>query len=334
EKMLEVRDVRAGMMLADRHEWLSGFAGELGLALAVESLLGLTVPERATWVRTVLAELTRIAHHLAFLAAFPYPPLQGAPLAGRDALARDEHVLVAGLRLREHVLDLLEQATGARIHPMYARVGGVHEDLPAGWTQRARTAGRRIGAGIEAFVELLAAEHVASALRGSGVLDLAAARRWGVTGPVARAAGLDLDLRRDDPVVAYPELAGVLHVPVHAEGDTLARMSCLLEEITVSLALVDACLDRLQEVGGPVDVRLPKVVRLPEGHVATWTENPGGVAGYLVVSHGEPTPWRVKIAAPSYASAQALGPLLIGTPIDHLATTVASMLLMVGDIDR
>jgi len=149
---------------------------------------------------------------------------------------------------------------------------------------------------------------------------------------VARASGLDFDLRRDEPDLAYDQL----DVPVVTKkaGDCHSRFEVLLDQAYVSLDLAEECLDRVDQISGPVNVRLPKVVKAPEGHTYAWTENPLGVNGYYLVSRGEKTPWRLKLRTASYANVQALATLIPGCLVPDLIAILGSMFFVVGDIDK
>ena len=154
-----------------------------------------------------------------------------------------------------------------------------------------------------------------------------------MSGPIARASGVDFDLRRDEPYLAY----GELDVPVvtRTEGDCLARFECLLEQVQVSLDLADACLDRLAALPpGPINVRLPKVLKVPEGSTYAWTENPLGINGYYLVSRGEKTPWRLKLRSASFNNIQVLTELLPGALVADMVAILGSMFFVVGDIDK
>ncbi len=318
EKLFEARDYRQIVVLANRHDWLSAFASELGVVLAVERMTGVAVPERAVWIRMLLAELNRALSHLAFLAAFPYDD--------SDAFFAEVQVE------RERLLAVMEEASGGRVHFMYNRVGGLKEDLPAGWRDHARTAVAAARAGIiGSLPDRLA--RAAERWPGIGVLARADAASYGVSGPIARASGVDLDLRRDDPYLAY----AALDVPlvVRQTGDVPARLECLYDETLASLDLADACLDRLADLApGPVVARLPKTVRAPEGATYAWTENPLGVNGYFVVSRGERTPWRCKLRTASFANVQALRSVLASTRVADLPAILGSMPFVAGDLDK
>ncbi|MEY9840795.1 NADH-quinone oxidoreductase subunit D [Streptacidiphilus sp. EB103A] len=323
EKLFEARDYRQIIMLANRHDWLSAFANELGVVLGVERMLGMEVPERATWTRTLLAELNRVLNHLMFLGSYPLE------LGGITPVFHAFHE-------REQLQTVMEEASGGRMHFMFNRVGGLKEDLPAGWYGRVRATVASVRGRMGVFDDLVLGNDIFRArTRGVGVLAPELVHAYGVSGPIARASGVDFDLRRDEPYLAYPELAGVLRVVTRQEGDCLARFECLLKQVHNSLDLADACLDRLAESApGPINTRLPKVLKAPEGHTYTWTENPLGVNGYYLVSRGDKTPWRLKLRSASYNNIQALGELLPGTLVADMVAILGSLFFVVGDIDK
>ncbi|GAA1570518.1 NADH-quinone oxidoreductase subunit D [Dactylosporangium maewongense] len=320
EKLFEVRDYRQIIMLANRHDWLSAFCNELGVALAVERLMGIEVPERATWLRTALAELNRVLNHLMFLGSYPLEIGAITPV-------------FYAFRERETIQTVLEEASGGRMHYMYNRVGGLKEEVPAGWTTRARAAIDQVRRRMPDLDNLIRRNEIFLARTvGVGVLSAADAAAYGASGPVARASGLDFDLRRDEPYLAY----GALDVPVvtRTTGDCHARFEVLLDQVYASLDLAQACLDEVDKLTGPVNVRLPKVVKAPEGHTYAWTENPLGINGYYLVSRGEKTPWRLKLRTASYSNVQALSKLLPGTLVPDLIAILGSMFFVVGDVDK
>jgi len=323
EKLFEVRDYRQIIMLANRHDWLSAFSNELGVVLAAERMLGMEVPERAVWARTLLAELNRALNHLMFLGAYPLEIGAITPI-------------FYAFRERETLQAVLEEASGGRVHYMFNRVGGLKEDLPAGWTDRVRTAVRAVRSRMVDLDDLVMGNEIFRArTRGVGVLSTASVQSYGVSGPVARASGLDFDLRRDDPYLAYAELGTAVRVVTRTEGDCLARFECLLEQLYVSLDLAEACLDRLVALPpGPINTRLPKMLRLPEGHTYAWTENPLGINGYYLVSRGDKTPWRLKLRSASFNNIQVLTELLPGTLVADMVAILGSLFFVVGDIDK
>lgn len=159
--------------------------------------------------------------------------------------------------------------------------------------------------------------------------------QYGVSGPAARAAGVDFDLRRDEPYLAYPELAGTLQVVTRTEGDSLARFECLLDQVAVSLDLIDAAASRPASLPpGPLSARIPKVLKIPEGHTYAWTEGPLGLCGYYLVSRGGKTPWRLKLRTASFSNVQVLAEVLPGHRVSALTAILGSMFFVVGDMDR
>ena len=323
EKLFEVRDYRQIIVLANRHDWLSAFSSELGVVMAVERMLGMEVPVRAVWARTLLAELNRVLNHLMFLGSYPLEIGAITPI-------------FYAFREREEIQKVMEEISGGRMHYMFNRVGGLKEDLPAGWLGRVSEAVTAVRGGVAQIDRLITGNEIFRArTRGVGVLTREQIEQYGVSGPIARAAGVDFDLRRDEPYLAYGELADVLRVPTRTEGDCLARFECLLEQVHVSLDLADACVDRLAALPqGPINVRLPKVLKVPEGHTYAWTENPLGINGYYLVSHGEKTPWRLKLRSASFNNIQVLGELLPGNLVADMIAILGSMFFVVGDIDK
>jgi NADH-quinone oxidoreductase subunit D len=325
EKLFEARDYRQIIVLANRHDWLSAFSNELGVVLAVERMLGMEVPVRATWARTLLAELNRVLNHLMFLGSYAIELGAITPI-------------FYAFREREILQAVMEEVSGGRMHYMFNRVGGLKEDLPAGWLERTReavaTVRHRVRRDIDALVR--GNEIFQARTRGVGVLSPELVHAYGVSGPIARASGVDFDLRRDEPYLAYGELpADVLRVVSADAGDCFARFEVLIEQVYVSLDIADHCLDVLADLPtGPINVRLPKVVKAPEGETYAWTENPLGINGYFLVSRGEKTPWRMKLRTASFNNDQVLSELLPGNLIADMVAILGSMFFVVGDVDK
>jgi NADH-quinone oxidoreductase subunit D len=319
--LFEVRDYRQIIVLANRHDWLSAFSNELGVVLAVERLLGIEVPERATWLRTLLAELNRVLNHLMFLGSYPLELGAIAPI-------------FYSFGQRDTVQRVMEELTGGRMHYMFNRVGGLKDEMPAGWLDRVRHAVADVRGGMGRVEDIILGNEIFRArTRGVGVLSAEQIGQYGVSGPIARASGVDFDLRRDEPYLAY----GELDVPVvtRTEGDCMARFQCLLEQVYVSLQLADRCIDRLNELPpGPICARTSKTLKAPPGHTYAWTENPLGINGYYLVSRGEVTPWRLKLRSASFNNVQVLSELMPGSLVADMIAILGSMFFVVGDIDR
>ncbi|MFD8741242.1 NADH-quinone oxidoreductase subunit D, partial [Streptomyces sp. NPDC059618] len=225
EKLFEARDYRQIVMLANRHDWLSAFSNELGVVLAVERMLGMEVPARAVWTRTLLAELNRVLNHLMFLGSYPLE------LGGITPV-------FYAFREREVLQNVMEEVSGGRMHYMFNRVGGLKEDLPAGWAARARGAVAAVRSRMDVFDDLVLGNEIfRGRTRDVGTLAPEHVHAYGVSGPIARASGVDFDLRRDEPYLAYGELQDTLRVVTRTEGDCLARFECLLEQTHNALDL-------------------------------------------------------------------------------------------------
>lgn len=326
EKLFEARDYRQIIMLANRHDWLSAFANELGVVLGAEHLLGMDVPERATWTRTLLAELNRVLNHLMFLGSYPLELGAISPI-------------FYSFTAREIIQAVMEEIAGGRMHFMFNRVGGLYEDLPAGWLDRVDEAIASCAVQLTDVEALIVGNEILRArTRGVGVLSTEQVRGYGVSGPIARASGVDFDLRRDEPYLAYGELfspGGPGRVVTRTDGDCLARLEVLTEQTRVSLDLARACTERLRTLPqGPIHLRLPKVLKVPAGHRYTWTENPLGINGYYLVSRGDKMPWRLKLRSASFNNVQVLTELLPGTLVADMVAILGSMFFVVGDIDK
>ena len=326
EKLFEVRDYRQIVVLANRHDWLSAFANELGVVMAAERMLGMEVPVRAIWARTLMAELNRVLNHLMFLGSYPLEIGAITPI-------------FYAFREREAIQQVMEEISGGRMHYMFNRVGGLKEDLPAGWLSRVASAITGVRSRLPALRDMMLGNEIFQArTRGVGVLAAEAVHAYGVSGPIARASGVDVDLRRDEPYLAYAELfrpGGPGRVVTRTTGDCFARFSVLAEQVSVSLDLADACVDQLRSLpAGPINVKLPKVLKVPEGHTYCWTENPLGLNGYYLVSRGEKTPWRLKLRSASFNNVAVLPELLVGCLIADMVAILGSTFFVVGDIDK
>ncbi len=309
EKLFEVRDYRQILMLADRHDWQAPFFGELAAAETFEGMLRLAPPARAIGVRTLLAEHTRILSHLGFL---------GWTVRGESGLAARVRAIREALRHRTTAL------TGNRVHPMVARIGGVSVDPDDAWLNDE--------AALMTEVEELAAALDAHGFPGAGVAPVGEQLidAFGLSGPLARSAGVRLDSRLTAP--AYADLTDHLHAPRVTAGDAHARFAALAAECVDSAHMVQELCHTLPP--GPIQERLPRIVKLPEGEAYHFVEAPLGRSGFHLVSRGDKTPWRMKLRSPSFAHVAALEALLPGTRPDDVETVLASVGYVIGDLDK
>jgi NADH-quinone oxidoreductase subunit D len=318
EKLAEHRDYRQIIALVNRHDWVSAICNELGVALVVEKQMGLEVPERATWIRMLLAEWTRILNHLMFVGSYPLELGAITPM-------------FYAFREREEIQALMEWISGGRLHLTYCRVGGIKQDLPRGAIQMSRGLVPKIRARIREYEDLVLGNEIFMArTRGIGLLPADVACSYGVSGAQLQASGVPEDARRTEPYCFYDQVE--FDVPTGTAGDCYDRFRMLIERIKQSLRIIEQIHDRIP--AGPVNVKLPKVVRAPEGHAYQRVENPLGQLSYYMVSHNEKTPWRFKMRTPSFNNVSSLPYLLKGTLVPDMIAVLGSMFFIVGDIDR
>ncbi|HEX6132272.1 MAG TPA: NADH-quinone oxidoreductase subunit D, partial [Actinomycetota bacterium] len=264
EKLAEFRDARQTLVLMNRHDWLSAFNNELGWTIAVERLAGIDVPDRAQWIRTMLAEWNRILNHLMFMGSYPLELGAMTPL-------------FYAFREREMIQDLMESCTGARMHHSFCRVGGLKDDLPRGFLRRSLEVVAGVRAAVDEFEQLIMGnEIIFQRCRDVGTLPASIALQYGCSGPTLQASGVAMDPRKDEPYEKYAEVD--FDVPVGTRGDSYDRLWVLVERVKQSCRIIEQCVDELPP--GPYRAeKLPKTLSL-EGETYVRTENPLGLMGY------------------------------------------------------
>jgi NADH-quinone oxidoreductase subunit D len=346
EKNMEQKTWWKGITYAPRIDYVSFQNNELVFVLAIEKLLGLETPEKATWMRTLLCELNRIHSHLVYL---------GTSALELGAIS----VFWYCFRERDLILDLFELAGGTRMHTRYFQAGGLAEDIPAGFFPECRRFVEWMPKAIDDYEALLSRNEIwLERTKGIGHLSAEDAIALGQSGPVLRASGVDWDLRKASPYLAYGDVDFV--APVYENGDVYDRYRVRVDEMRESNRIVAQCLDRLDAMEGEpwiVDDRkvvLPpreelhtsmeslihhfKLVtegyRVPEGEVYVATESPRGELGCYVVSEGGPRPWRVKFRAPSFAALEATATCMRDALVADLIAIVGSLDTVMGEVDR
>ena len=318
EKLAEARDYRQIIALVNRHDWLSAFCNELGVAIAVETMMELEVPERAQWIRVLMAEWNRILNHLLLLGSYA---LELGALTPMFYTVRE----------REDIQNILEAATGGRLHYTYTRVGGLKEDLPRGFLQASAGMAERMKGAIQQYEDLLMGNEIFIArTKNVGILPQDVALDYGVSGCALHATGINEDVRVSQPYAAYDKVD--VHVPTGTNGDSYDRFYCLIERMKASVNIIEQVHDNIP--AGPVNVKLPKIVKAPEGAIHVRTENPLGQGGYYLVSDGQKTPWRMKMRTPSFSNVQAIPYLLEGQLMADMIAILGSVFFVVGDVDR
>ena len=345
EKLSEHRTYHQVLPLTDRLDYLAPMHNNLGYVLAVEKLLGITddIPERAQVVRVLLAELTRLKSHLVWLACHAL-----------DIGAMT--VFIYAFREREHIMNIYEKVSGARMTSNYFRVGGLSADLPDGLEQEIREFVNSMPGHIGTYEGLLTGNKIwQKRIQGVGVISAEDAIDLGVTGPSLRGSGVDWDLRRDQPYSGYENYD--FDVIVEEGCDTWARYVARLKEMHESCKIIHQALDKLKP--GPVLADAPKIVLpakkdtvntieglihhfkiisegfKPEvGEVYVGVENPKGEVGFYLVSDGSPRPYRMKIRPASFINLQALPKMCEGSMIADVVAVIGTLDIVLGEIDR
>ena len=319
EKLTEVRTYPQITTLVNRIDWLGHFANEVPFILAAEKLMNVEAPPRAQWIRTIFFELARIANVSLFLGDM------GVQLGALTPV-------FFAFRDREHVLNMMEAATGGRFHPNFDRIGGLKEDLPRGWIDECRGVMKRVRSFCDQMEDLLMGNEIfQTRTRGIGVIPRDIAMSYGLSGANARASGIDWDLRRDsESPLAWKEIDW--KVWTHPDGDSFARYWVRLQEVREASMMVEKLLDGLP--AGAIMAKVPRIIKVPAGEAWEHTENPLGEMGYYIVSQGGLGPFRCKIRTPSFNNNSIAPWLLKGVFVPDVITILASLYFILGDIDR
>ena len=312
----------------DRYDYLSAMNNNLSYSLAVEALMPeLEIPRRGTMIRMICAELNRIASHLVAFGTY-----------GLDIGAFTPFFYA--FREREWIQALFEKICGARLTYSYIRIGGVFNDTPPGWLQEVADFCDVFEEKWQEYYDLLVVNHIfVQRTANIGVISQEMAVNYGLTGPMLRGSGIDFDLRRDAPYMAYDEIskAGVYDVPLGRGekgtlGDCWDRVYVRVKEMMESIKIVRWCLANIEE--GPVMGDIPKVIKVPPGEAYVGIENPRGELGHYVVSDGGKVAKRCRVRGPSYCNVAVLEELLPGTFLADSVAIIGSTDVVIGETDR
>lgn len=344
EKLGEYRTFNQFVVVTDRMNYLSAMANNIGYACAVEELLGIEVPPRAQAIRVIMAEMSRISDHVLGIG------LQGMDLGAFTAM------LWAFIE-REKVYDVFELTSGGRLTTSYTRVGGLAFDLPEECEGRIRRFLDNLEPVLQEIEGMLSRNRIfLDRTKGVATFTREQAIAYGLTGPVARASGVDRDLRRDRPYLGYEQYD--FEVPVLTDGDVYARYQVRLAEVRQSMRIVRQALDNLP--GGPINafgkITLPDKddvytkmeslihhfmlempghgLKTPVGQVYHATESPNGELGWFIVSDGTGVPYRVRVRPPSLYQFQSIVPMVEGRLVADVVSTMSSLNVIAGELDR
>lgn len=343
EKLIEHKTYLQAIPYFDRLDYVSPMNQEHAFVLAIEQLLGASIPLRAQYIRVIYSELTRIANHLLNIATFAMDVGAITPF-------------LWAFEERETIMEFYERVCGARLHAAYIRPGGVYRDLPDGLLEDIDAFIRRFPKLID-DIETLLTENRIFKLRtvDIGIISAEDALNWGFTGPMLRASGLPWDLRKSQPYEVYDQLD--FDIPIGKHGDCYDRYLVRMAEMRECLKIIRQCLDKIPK--GPVMMDDRKITpppraemkqsmeamihhfkfytegfHVPTGEVYAAVEAPKGEFGVYLISDGTNHPYRCKIRAPSYAFLQATDFLSRGHMLADVVAIIGSLDVVFGEIDR
>nr|PZN29653.1 MAG: NADH-quinone oxidoreductase subunit D [Chloroflexota bacterium] len=327
EQLAEVSTYIQSMPYTDRLDYFNSMANNFGLAVAVERLAGIEVPERAEYIRVLMAELTRILNHAAAV---------GFMLNDMGAW---QTPLAFGMREREKILDLFGSAPGARLMCHFFRFGGVWRDLPPEFMPRLKELMRALPPFFDEFERLLRENEILLArCVNVGILPKEVAVSYSVTGPVLRASGIPYDVRKAEPYSVYGELD--FDVPIGSVGDVYDRFLVRIEEMRQSYRILQQVIERLPDAkGGHINPSMAsigrqKALRPPPGDAYGRVESPKGELGFYLVSDGSDRPYRYKVRSPSFINLTPLADMCRGHKVADVVVILGSIDIVMGEVDR
>jgi NADH-quinone oxidoreductase subunit D len=319
EKLFETMPFPQCLPHTDRMDYVASATNNQGFVIAMEKLLGITIPPRAAYIRMILAELQRLASHLVWLATHAVDIGAITPF-------------FYTFRERDAILDLFEEYCGARLTLNCMKIGGVPYELPEGWTDRCSKFVNEFPEHIIEYENLLTNNRIWKRRTVDvGVISAEEAIEWGLTGPPLRGSGVKWDIRKVFPYDRYDEID--FEVPVGERGDTYDRYLVRMEEMRQSVRIIQQCLVRLPD--GPIMAKAPKILRSGEGMVYASVEAPKGELGYFIVASAKgTTPYRCHVRPPSFINVQALPELVKGHLVADLVAVIGTLDIVLGEIDR
>ncbi len=319
EKIAEDLSIGQVAVITDRADYLCALNTEFGLMLAAEQLYGVEVPERAEYIRVILAELNRIANHMMFYGAI-----------GTDSGFSSPYIFAWWNR--EVIQDVLEEVSGARLLHNYFSLGGLRQDVPSGFKDSVAAILPRLSQGIDECDGLLSGSEIFRVrTRGLNSTTPEEAMSLGLTGPVLRATGIERDLRKLLGYSIYDKFD--FEVPVGTVGDVYERYLMRVLEMRQSIRIIEQALEGMPATGEFLG-EVPRRLRFPEGEAYSRTESPRGELGIYLVGNGQNTPYRLKIRAPAFVHAGAMEQMLVGGYIPDAVVIFASVDIVLGEADR
>jgi NADH-quinone oxidoreductase subunit D len=319
EKLAEERTYTGFIPLTDRLDYMAAMSNNLGYCLAVEKLAGIKVPERAEYIRVILAELQRVANHCIAVGAFL-----------NDCGAFYTPFLYL-FREREKILDFFDMVSGQRLTYNFMRIGGVSQDVPDEFLPAVRKFVARMTPFMREYEFFLKQNEILLARsKGVGILPRELAINCGISGPVARASGIKWDLRKADPYSIYDRFE--FDIPTGEVGDCYDRYRVRIEEIKQSLRIIEQAVKDIPS--GPVKADVPHLVRPPAGEAYAHIEAPKGELGFYLVSDNSIAPYRCHVRPTSLINLTALRQMVKGWKVADLIIIFGSIDITMGEVDR
>lgn len=318
EKLAENLQYTQIIPYTDRLDYLAGMTNNYVLCHAVETMMGLEVPERAEYLRILAMELGRVASHLVWWGTYLLDIGSISPF-------------LYAFREREMILNLLNELSGARLTFNYMRVGGVKWDAPDGWIEKVRDFVPYMREQLKGYHDLVTGNEIfMNRIKGVGTYTKEDALAYSLSGANLRSTGVKWDLRKDEPYSIYDRFD--FDVPVRTEGDAWARYHCRLEEIEESLKIIEQAVEQFPGEGAILG-KVPKVIKVPAGEAFVRIEAPRGEIGCYISSDGKREPYRLKFRRPSFYNLQILPKLLKGENIANLIAILGAIDIVLGEVD-
>ncbi len=319
EKMGENRTYAQYLPNLSRLDYLGALGYTHGHVLAIERAAGIEVPERAEYIRAITVELNRVASHLFWFGAFVMD------LGGFSPL-------MYAIQDREHILDMLEAVTGARLTYCYYRFGGLYNDVDDDFIEAAKRFIPRMRKSLKKYDALVTGNIIfQKRLEDIAPVSAEMCRKYGATGPVARGSGINFDVRKNEPYSVYPEFD--FEVPVYHECDSMARYKVRMDEMEQSLRIIEQGLEKLP--GGPIMTeKKPKNIKLPVGDFYQAVETARGSFGIRIVSDGDKNAYRLKLRSPTYSNMHLFDEACEGMLIMDALAFMGSLDLVIPEMDR
>ncbi|MFP7298624.1 NADH-quinone oxidoreductase subunit D [Neobacillus niacini] len=318
EKLAEDLQYTQIIPYTDRMDYLSAMTNNYVICHAVETMMGIQIPDRAEYLRVMAMELGRIASHLVAWGTYILDLGATSPF-------------IYAFRDREMIINMLNELSGARLTFNYMRVGGVKWDAPEGWVDGVREFVPYLREQLKGYHNLVSGNEIfLDRVKGVGVYSKEEAINYSLSGPNLRSTGVKWDLRKDEPYSIYDRFD--FDVITREEGDCLARYHVRLEEIEESLKILEQACEQFP-AEGEIMAKVPKIIKAPKGEAFVRIESPRGEIGCYISSDGKKEPYRLKFRRPSFYNLQILPKLLVGENIANLIAILGAVDIVLGEVD-